>query len=355
LITDAKRSSKPGNGETLLSMAQRINSGMVQLGGSDTLLTTPDLQAIAWLPMVLFKLFPTSSWKRDISIFAAEQTENNLGIIWGNIAADPTIYEGAKPSPSAYTYSDTPVSLALNNYWLQPMLWTPLSMHVLRYDQMATGWEQGLTKLNSTIDNALIYSLLAIVPTASKVFTSGSSFNIAASTDIDAFLLNTAFTGALAAPLLKDFSRIEQLFVKQNYNFDEGLRYVAVNDATMDHFISNDDKVMSLLTRWVTSDNVNLVGWKNAEFRKRSQVGIYDPVTKAIIDPTGSVPSTSVGANLSFIPDQVGIGIGKFDVFMVQVPTSYGYEMSADVRMGINALRSDYKGIASLIFQEPAI
>ena len=105
------------------------------------------------MTLILFKLFPSEDWKNEIPIFGAEQTGRNLGVVWTNIAADAAIARGTSPAPYADygPYTDTSVGMKLVPYWLQPTLWTPLSMHQLRYDQMGSGWIQNLAKLNAQI------------------------------------------------------------------------------------------------------------------------------------------------------------------------------------------------------------
>lgn len=44
------------------------------------------------------------------------------------------------------------------------------------------------------------------------------------------------------------------------------------------------------------------------------------------------------------------MGLGMLDVFMIQDPTSYGYKMSADIRIGIAPLRADYSGTSLLTY-----
>ena len=187
-------------GISLAKVAANLNSGVVEMMGrnnvmqnittlstSDDALATPDTLAVEWLALAIFKLFPTTSWKNDIPIFGAQDTGNNLGIIWTNIMADPTIYKGTKPTPGNYTYADQAVALKLVPYWMQPMLWVPLTMHMLRYDQMATGWAQAFAKWASVMDDDLLYTLASTVPAASVVNTSGAAFNIASSASPDAF------------------------------------------------------------------------------------------------------------------------------------------------------------------------
>lgn len=327
---------------------------ITKLNSSDDALASPALTAIEWLPLAIFKLFPATSWKNEIPIFAASVTGQNLGIIWANIAADPTIYKGTQPvSPSDYTYDDTAVSLKLTPYWLQPMRWTPLTMHYLRYDQMGTGWAQAFAKLGATIDDDLIYTLASTVPAASILQSSGLSgyesqaqqFNISGSTDPNSFILNPAFTGNLKKPVLNDLIVLEQIYNKQNFNLeDTGERVVLVQDPTMSRFLAQDPETKSLLTRWVNADGTDLLKFKHTLLHERSRVALYDPATGQIKDPSGVVPTTAVSAGLSFLPSQVGIGLGMLDVFMVQDPSAYGYKMSADIRMGIASLRKNYDG-----------
>lgn len=336
-----------------------FRSGRVQnyteLDATDDLLASPDLIAVEWLNIFLYKLFPSAAWKSEIPVFAASSTGKNKGLIYTNINADPAVYQGSRPSnPSNYEYDDVAVALTLSSFYLQPMLWQPLLMAMLRYDQQSTGWAQAMMKFNTVIDNYLIYSLLSqinAVATPTVVKTKGAAFTIAASTDPDAFVLNSAFTGALAKPTLNDLLVIDQVFKKQNY--PEGTKFVVVQDPTMDRYITGDPETKSLLTRFVNSEGDELVSYKHAKLRTRSQVGLFNPATSGIVDPTGVVPSTAVSAGLAIVPDQVGIGIANLDVFMIQDPSAYGYKMSADIRSGAALMRKNGYGTAVYTYGEP--
>lgn len=358
-------------GLTLQHLAADLNNGTIDMMGRDNVirkvttlsstdnaLASPALNTIEWLSLAIFKLFPNSSWKNEIPLFAAEITGKNTGVIWANIAADPTIYKGSQPvGPSSYTYSDTAVSLALTPYWLQPMLWTPLTMHQLRYDQMGTGWAQAFAKWNAVIDDNLIYTLASTVPAGSIVSTSGLSgyqtnplkFNISGPTDPNALYYNPAFTGSLVAPVLNDIITVEQIYNRQNFELS-GERSTLVIDPTMDALFAKDPETKSLLTRWINQDGGEFTKFKNTILPQRSRVAIYDPATGQVKDPNSAIPSTAVSAALGFIPSQVGMGLGMLDVFMIQDPTSYGYKMSADIRIGIAPLRADYSGTSLLTY-----
>lgn len=347
-------SAQLASGQVEMLGRDNVMRTITRLNSSDDALASPALTAIEWLPLAIFKLFPATSWKNEIPIFAASVTGQNLGVIWANIAADPTIYKGTQPvNPSDYSSDDTAVSMKLTPYWLQPMKWTPLTMHYLRYDQMGTQWAQAFAKMGATIDNDLIYTLASTVPAASIVQSTGLSgyqsqagtFNISGATDPNSFILNPAFVGSLKRPVLNDVIVLEQIYNKQNFNLEEsGERVVLVQDPTMSRFLSQDPETKSLLTRWVNADNVDLLKFKHTILHERSQVALYDTATGQIKDPSGVIPGTAVSAGLSFIPSQVGIGLGMLDVFMVQDPSAYGYKMSADIRMGIAPLRKNYDG-----------
>lgn len=327
-----------------------------ELDATDDLLASPDLIAVEWLSMFLYKLFPSAAWKSEIPVFAATSTNKNKGLIYTNINADPAVYQGARPStPANYEYTDIAVALTLSSFYLQPMLWQPLLMSMLRYDQQSTGWAQAMMKFNTVIDNYLIYSLasqMAAVASPSFVKTSGASFSIATSADPDSFLLNPSFAGALAKPTLGETLIVDQIFKKQN--FAEGTKFVVVQDPTMDRYITSDPDTKSLLTRFVNSEGDELVSYKHAKLRVRSQVALYNPDTEGIVDSTGVVPAAAVSAGLAFIPDQVGIGIANLDVFMIQDPTAYGYKMSADIRSGAALMRKNGNGTAIYTYGTPA-
>jgi hypothetical protein len=352
----------------LTDLAARFESGNVdvmnfgkgklmnytELDSTDNLLASPDLIAVEWLNIFLYKLFPSAAWKSEIPVFAAQSTGKNKGLIYANITADPTIYQGSRPvNPANYEYTDDAVSLTLSSFYMQPLVWQPLVMQMLRYDQQSTGWAQAMAKFNAAIDNYLIYTLASqinAVATPTVVKTKSGSFAIVTG-DIDSFVLNPAFTGSLAKPTLTDLLILEQVFKKQNYV--DGTKFVVVQDPTMDRYITGSEDAKSLLTRFVNSEGDELVGYKNAKLRTRSQVALYNPATSGVIDPSGAVPAAAVSCGLAFVPDQVGIGMSNLDVFMIQDPTVYGYKMSADIRAGASIMRKNAYGTALYTYGEP--
>lgn len=350
--------SQFGRGEIDMMGRDNVMRKISTLSSTDNALASPALNTIEWLSLAIFKLFPNSSWKNEIPIFGAEMTGKNTGVIWANVAADPTIYKGAQPSnPASYSYSDTAVSLSLTPYWLQPMLWTPLTMHQLRYDQMGTGWAQAFAKWNSVIDDNLIYTLASTVPAASIVTTSGLSgyqtnpitFPVGGNAAYNKFYYNPSFTGSLLAPVLNDITTLEQIYNYQNFELS-GEKPTLVLDPIMDAMLKKDPETKSLLTRWVNQDGGEFVKFGSTILPQRSRVAIYDPATGQVKDPNGTIPSTAISAALGFIPSQIGMGLGMLDVFMIQDPTSYGYRMSADIRMGIAPLRADFSGTSLLTY-----
>jgi len=327
---------------------------MLQLGASDDLLTSPDLNAVEWLSMFVFALFPSTTWKAEIPVYGATSVAgSNKGFIFPNIAANPTIVQGSRPSnPSDEEYTDTPVSITLSGFYMEPIVWQPLLMQTLRYDQMGTGWSQAMMVMNTFIDNYLIYTLLTQVPTASVVTTDGATFNIASSASPDSFLLNTGFTGNLGKPRLENLLVVDQLFKKQN--FPDGTKFVVIQDPTMDRYITADKDTQSLLTRFVNSQGDELISYKHAMLRNRSKVGLWNKATSAVVNPSSVLaPTTTVGACLCLVPDQAALALAALNVFMIQDPTVYGYRMSANVRMGAGLIRSNGAGSAILTYGDP--
>lgn len=360
-------------GMTFGEVAGRLNSGIVNginftagaKGETRTTLSTDgsfsslDTVAVEWLSLIIFKLFPAESWKNEIPLFSAEQTGRNLGVIWTNITADPAIYRGTNPSPAtALTYTDTAVGVKLVPYWLQPMRWSPLYMHQLRYNQQDSGWAQGLRKLEAQVGDDLLYTFGAgalannqpiiytngpIDSTQDRNFTISSSAN-----DINKFYFNSAFNGTLVKAGFNDVIAIEQLF---NYlNFDlSAEKVVMVADSITESQISQDKQTQSMLTRWVNDSGADIQKIKHTLLHERSRVIAYDPAGGTVIDTHASgvvIPSTTQSCNLAFVPSQLGIALGLIDVFFVQNPANYGFDMAMDMRIGGRGLRSDYTGAA---------
>lgn len=335
----------------------------VKLTSTDNALAAPALNTIEWLSLAIFQLFPSNDWKNDIPMFGAQMTSQNTGLIWPNITAAPAITFGAQPvNPADYTYTDDAVALTLIPSWLQPMLWTPLTMHQLRYDQMATGWAQAFALWGAAIDDKLIYTLASTVPAGSIVYTvgqkapngPGASFTLTGANDPNSFYYNPALNATLATPAYSDVIRIEQIYAKQNFNLEREKPRLVI-DPTMESFIAQDPFTQSLLTRWIDANREDVLKLKHTALNQRSRVAVFDPASGQVKDPMGVIPATAVSAGVGFIPNQVGIGIGILDVFMIQDPAAYGYRMSADIREGIVPVRKNYNGTILYTYGNPPL
>lgn len=333
----------------------RANNQMEDLSlltSTDNALAAPALNTIEWLTLAIFELFPTTTWKSSIPMFAAQMMSANTGTIWANITANPAIYKGTQPvNPADYSYDDDAVSLALTPYYLQPMTWNPLKMHQLRYDQQATGWAQAFAAWNAVMDDNLIYTFMSTVPAAARIPTSGLSgyqagaqaFNIPASGPQNSFYWSPNFAGNLLAPTLNDIIAIEQVYRNQNFVLERE-KGMLVIDSIMERYLAQDPETKSLLTAHVDRNGETFLGYKHTSFDVRSRVGVYDPTTGQVKDINAAIPATAMSAAFGFLPSQLGIGIGMLDVFMVQDPSVYGYRMSADIRIGGAPLRKNFAG-----------
>jgi len=332
---------------------QRITT----LGTSTDALNSPELLMIEWLlGYAIYSLFPSKSWKKDIPVFPALETERNLGLIFTNVAADPTIDRGTSSTTTDYTYDDTAQALKLIPYFLQPMLWTAMKLHYLPTDPTATGWAQAFSKMNAVIDDEMIYTLGSLITSlAYQVPSSGDAFTIAGATDPNAFVWNPAYAGSLAKPAFNDIMTLEQIYRKQNFEL-ENMKAVVIIDDVMEKFIAQDPDTKSLLTRWIQEGkDVNELRIKHTDVNVRSRVLLYDPAGNLAKDPYGSVDTSYTSAGLGFIPSQVGIGIGALDVFVLQDPSAYGLRMSANIRSGITTLRHNNYGVAIYYYGQPNV
>lgn len=333
---------------------------MTYLTSTDNALASPALNTIEWLSLAIFELFPTTSWKAAISMFGAAMASANTGFIWANIAANPAVYKGTSPAPAAdYVYADQAVSLSLTPYWLQPMLWNPLTMHQLRYDQQSTGWAQAFAVLNTYIDDNMLFQLASNIPANSIISTTGlSGYQVQPQTfpvgGPNSFFWNTAYNGSLNSPVLNDVIALEQVYRNQNFHLERE-KAMLILDPIAERYLATDPETKNLLTRFVSADGEELIGYKHTKFDIRSRVAMYDLATKQVKDPNGAMPATAVSLMLGFMPSQIGIGVGMLDVFMVQDPANYGYRMSADLRIGIASLRSNFLGLTGYTFATPNV
>lgn len=334
---------------------------MVKLDSSDNALAAPALNAIEWLAMAIFALYPTSDWKSDIPMFSAEMTGKNLGLIWPNIVSDPEIFFGDKPAnPADYDEPDQAVSVTLASTWLQPMIWTPHDLHTLRYDKMATNWAQAFAKWGSIIDDFLLYTFGSTVPLASVIqtigqkgqFGPGPSFTLTGVNDPNNFYYNPTLQTTLATPAWADITRIEQLWNRQNFQINNEKSRLII-DPTMEAFIGLDPDTKSLLTRFTESDGTDLLKIKHTKLNQRSRVIIWDPATNQVKDPTGAIPATAVSAALAFIASQLALAIGMMDVFMIQDPSAYAYRMSANTRQGGVPIHYTFRGTGLYTYGQP--
>lgn len=363
--------SRPGM--TLQQLAAKIARGsmevlgrdgvmreMTMLDSTDDALANPSLYTIQWLDLAIFSLFPRTDWKGDIPMFGAQMTSANRGLIIANVAADPEIFFGDKPNnPAVYEADDDAVALTLFQSWLQPMRWTPMNLHQLRYDKMAVQWAQAFAKWGSLIDDKLLYTLGAVAPADSYIFTRGQSdtdgiksFTLTGADDPDSFYYNPTLQGTFAAPGWSDFIRMEQILSKQNFNLDAE-KIVCITDPTMDRYIDDDPRTKSLLTRFTQTTPEDVMKIKHVTLKGRQRICAYDTASQQIKDPGGVLPATTISAGLYFIPNQIGQGLGMLDVFMIQDPVNYGYLMSADIRNGIVPVRKNYNGLGAYTYGAP--
>lgn len=332
----------------------------LKLNSTDNLLASPDLFGVEWLTLAIFTLYPTNDWKADIPMFGAEMTSKNAGLIWANVAADPAVTFGTQPvDPADYQVDDEAVALTLIPSWLQPMVWTPLTMHQLRYDKMAVQWAQAFAKWGALIDDKLLYTLASLIPASSYIYTIGqsgqggtSAFTLTGANDPNAFYWNPNLLTSLAAPAWADIIRQEQLYAKQNFELDRN-KIVLVTDPTMDRYIDTDPDTKSLLTRFTQSNPEDVLKIKHTKLVGRSRIAAYDPASGQVKDPTGALPAGTVSAGVGFIPSQVGMGLGILDVFMIQDPSVYGFRMSADIREGLALLRQNGNGALLYTYGAP--
>lgn len=367
-------------GVSFKEVAERLNQGVVlgidwKAGNKDARRTTfstdsafssLDTTAVEWLPTVIFALFPKRSWREDIPVFSIYNTERNLGIIWTQIAANAAVYRGTVSIPVAhYTYSDTAVGLKLVPYWLQPTRWTPLDMHLKRYDMFSTGMEQNLRNMNAKIDDDLLYTLGAGALANSRILYTGgpidstqpSNFTIGSGGNgVDAFYFNSAFSGSLLKPGFNDIMKIEQAFSYQNFDLEQE-KTVLIGDSITYSYLKQDKATQSMLTRWINENGSDVQKISHTKLHERSRVVAYDPTGGTIIDTNAAgavIPATTQSANLAIVPSQVGIGLGMIDVFFVQDPANYGFVHSMNMRTGIRGLRSDYKGVTLYAYSNGA-
>jgi hypothetical protein len=186
--------------------------------------------------------------------------------------------------------------------------------------------------------------------------TSGSGFQIASINDLDAFY-QTWFASlpaggwSLGKPTLNDIIRLEQIYAKQNFSFEGPDKPVVVLGTTANSYLAQDQEVKNKLTEWKVIEPGRIAEFRNTTLYTRSRVAIWDTAASQILDPSGVIPATAIEANLSFIPTQVGIGMGMLDVFFLQDPSNYSYNMSADIRKGIVPLRQNYFGTGLLNYK----
>lgn len=360
-------------GTSLEQFSTQLNSGQAKywnrsnnqmdnltyLTTTDAALASPALNTIEWLSLAIFELFPTTSWKAPIPMFSASMASANTGFIWANILANPAVYMGNSPAPATdYTTTDGAVALSLTPYYLQPMVWNPLYMHQLRYDQQSSGWAQAFSVLNATIDDNLIYTVASTVPASARIATSGKTgntqngitFNIPSSGPGNTFYWNNVFAGDLNLPVLNDILAIEQIYRNQNFQLERE-KAMLVLDSIGERYLAQDPETKSMLTRFISSNAEEFLGYKHTQFDVRSRVAVYDLATNQVKNINGAIPATSVSAMLGFMPSQLGMGIGMLDVYMIQDPTNYAYRMSAALRIGIAPLRANFFGTTLYYFQ----
>lgn len=362
-------------GKTVKDIMQQLESGQIEvfngssnrmetrtlLTSTDNALAAPALNTIEWLSLAIFELFPSMSWKDDISMFPADMVTKNTGLIWANITAQPPVARGTQPvNPSDYQADDAAQSLTLIPYFMGPMVWNPINLHQLRYDKMTLQWAQAFSYWGSIMDDELLYILAtAAAATGNILYSSGyaatPSFTLNPATPSpDQFYFNNQYNGALATPAYNDIAALEQVF--NNQNFDLGREKMRlVTDPTAMKYIKQDPLTQSLLTRWLQTNDADLLKISHTGLNMRSRVAALDLATSQIKDPTGIMPATTVSAMLFFLASQVAIAIAMLDVFFQQAPSSWGFRMSADMRIGAQTARLNGNGTGLFSYGQPKI
>jgi hypothetical protein len=353
-LNASKITDKRG-GKTIQNLyADAQANGFVKLNSSNDFLNNPSTDAIDFLSLAIFRLFPSTDWRSSIPMFSADFTDKNLGLIWANIAADPNIYFNTQPTnPANYSVDDNAVALTLNPFFIEPMLWNPYKTALKRYDQMGMQWDQAIKKLYATMDDYLIYQIQYQTPSASIIKSTGITNTLAnplttnmVANDNNSWVWNPAFNGTVYNPVLNDIFGIEQLFRKQNFDL-KSESVVLVIDPTALKMLKTDPNVQTILNRYVTKggeQKFSDLDLNTTQVIERSRVGVYNPANGQIVDPTSSILSTYLSSMSAFISSQIGIGMGMFDVFMQQDPTNYGVKLSADIRIGVSLLRTNGNG-----------
>jgi hypothetical protein len=348
-------------GENIMQLLAAVDNGSFRVGldstPTNTFLANPSTYAIDFLSLAFFTLYPKGDWKTDIPTFNPTMTTGNLGLVWANIAASPLIYVGTQPTnPTNYSVDDDAVAMTMLPYFLQPILWNNYKTAVQRYDVQGIQWAQSLDKFWAGIDSNLITTFLEQVNAASLIYSTGQTntttgtltTNISPNSN-NSWIDSPAYNGTVNNLVLNDIFSIEQLFRKQNYRLNKEKVQIVV-DPTGLKMLKTDPNVQTLLNKFSTNageKDFSELDLNTTIVKERSQVGLLSS-TGAVIDPTGSVPTTATGANLAFIASQLGIGFGMFDVFVQQDPTNYGLKLSCNARMGASLMRKTGNGAAIL-------
>lgn len=342
-----------GTADEALNRLEQFASG---LNSMNFIETTPDLAKIEWSTMIFRELFPDDSWADRISRLSAEDV---AGIIWINSAIKPKVYFGkrAPVNVSPSLYDDDPVGIIMHLFALENIVWQQANTDLLAYDDVALGTSEALRWLSSKAHNYIIQKLSEDA-SVTRLTTGEKTYSAT-----NAFPANPTATGTLKEIAPADFLAMQTAFVNQNYVM-ETFAAEMVMPAVMHEQLQSNATLTNLLTKNAGSMRPMFGEYAGFAFRPRSITTLYDSSASKIIDPelyldgkitdeTGAIPTytppvisaTAYGSALAFIPSEAIIAIGRTNVHMVTDPSSYGWRMSMDMRLGAGAARKGGFGI----------
>jgi hypothetical protein len=329
--------------------------------GSAQFIQNADLAKINWLSLFVRQLFPENRWADRVRRMSVRDRE---GIIWIESAMNPEVYFGDRAPVNAknYLYDDMPRGLARKVLSLQPILWQSANTDVLSYNDVATGTSEATRIMTNAIHNYWLQKIAEDVPAANQVPMSGTAF---ASTG--RFPINPAAAGNLAGLTLNDLLGVQGRFLARNLEFGRGSGVTVLAEPYYTA-LAQTEEVKSILTQQLSNARPDGFTYSGFEIIARSIIAGYNTATNTVVDAekyfdksvdwaTGAIDDTHVSPvlastvydiGLSFIPEEVVVGIGNTNIHMVSDPNSYGWKMSMDISTAAGTLRSSAAGIALL-------
>jgi hypothetical protein len=331
----------------------KLGMNEAKLNASTDFIADPALDRIAFASMVFLKLFPTNLWVNRMPVLPVQMVGGNVGVVWANIGFDSKVTTSPAQTNTSVTAAaivaktDTPVSMAIYEHALEPMLFRRYNRDIVAYDQMGLQMDVAFNNLftamydwdlSTLASNIAKQTVSKVVGTTGELFAPGSNW-VKVPNNV------TEYNGLTMA----DIQKIEAVFGAQGVNIQYMNPVINVDPALL-YSLTQDPKVQTILTRFVSGSQGEDLRVNYSRVFSRQYLGVYDPGTRAVVNPATGTPTAAMEQyGLALIPEFILRGLASMEVYSKIEPTLYGEVYSAQIKTGIAPGYEDAKGTALIV------